>query len=428
MKVMIPYGDSLVSADLTGLRVLDTLDIAEAPELDDVSKAIAHAIAHPIGLERNIFQMVGRGEKVIILVSDMFRQTRADQVLPVLLDGLNRTGVRDEDIRLLFATGTHRAPTPEEQARILGEGVYGRFRGRVHVHDAHDEANLVEVGVTSRGTPVIVNRLVHEADRLIATGAVVMHYFGGYGGGRKAVVPGVSSAKTIAHNHAMNLDPVEDRRNPAVRIGVLDGNPVAEDMYEGARMVGVDYVINTVLNRHGCIAGIFAGELDSAHRAAAAFARKLYAVTINEAADIVVASSGSAKNFVQSHKALYNAYQAVKPGGRIVLLTPCSEGLGGEQFTKWLRLGSPAAIIAGLRKQTEINGQTALSTLEKAPITLFVTEMGDEEVALMGGRKARSLQDAVATARSELAAAGISNPTCYLMPSASYTVPFAVNA
>lgn len=428
MKVMIPYGDNLVSADLTGLRVLDTLDIAEAPELANVSQVIAHAIAHPIGLEKNVFQTIAPKEKVVILVSDMFRQTRADQVLPVLLEGLNHAGVRDEDICLLFATGTHRAPTPEEQARILGEATHARFRGRTLVHNAHDEANLVEVGVTSRGTPVIVNRMVQEADHVIATGSVVMHYFGGYGGGRKSVVPGVSSAKTIAHNHAMNLDPLQDRRNPAVRIGVLDGNPVAEDMYEGARMVGVDYVINTVLNRHGRIAGIFAGELDAAHRAAAAFARRLYAVTINEPADIVVASSGGAKNFVQSHKALYNAYQAVKPAGRIILLTQNLEGLGGEQFTKWLRLGGPTAIIAGLRKQAEINGQTALSTLEKAPITLFVTEMSAEDVALMGGRKAPSLQDAVIIAKKELAAAGVSSPTCYLMPSASYTVPFLPNA
>ena len=127
------------------------------------------------------------------------------------------------------------------------------------------------------------------------------------------------------------------------------------------------------------------------------------------------------KNFVQTHKALFNAYQAVKPDGRIVLLAPCPEGLGGEQFTKWLRLGDRSSIIAGLRRESEINGQTALSTREKAPITLLVTEMGEEECALLGARKVGPLQEAVDLALAEVPAAA---PSIYLMPSAAYTVPF----
>ena len=127
---------------------------------------------------------------------------------------------------------------------------------------------------------------------------------------------------------------------------------------------------------------------------------------------------------MQTHKALFNAYQAVKPAGRIILLAPCPEGLGGEQFVKWLRLGSREAIIAGLRKESEINGQTALSTIQKAPITYIMTEMTDEDVAMLRARRAASLGDAVSKAVADLAAAGRPEPTCYLMPSAAYTVPF----
>jgi len=421
MRIDVPYGRTFATADLDWARVLDVLDIADVPEQPDRDEAIRHAIEHPIGCEKNLFEIVRPGETAAILVSDMFRETRADQVLPVLLNGLNQAGIPDDAIRIVFATGTHRPPTAEEQIRILGAEILRRCEARIHVHNPYDEANLVYLGTTSRGTPVDVNRRVYEADRIIATGVVVFHYFGGYGGGRKSIVPGIASVKTIAHNHAMNLDPHEDRINPAVRIGALDGNPVSEDMLEGARFLHVDYIVNTVLNRHARIAAVFAGEMDAAHRAATQYARSLFSVSIREKADLVIASAGPAKNFVQSHKALYNAYQAVKPTGRIVFLTQCLEGLGGKRFVKWLRLGNRGAIITGLRQRAEINGQTALSTLEKAPLALFVTEMPDPDVRLLGARKAGSLQQALALAKHDLA--HIANPTCYLMPSASYTVP-----
>ncbi len=422
MNVRVPYGSGWATAALEWARCLGTLDIAEAPEIPDPERTIRDAIKHPIGLDRGLDALISPGERVVILVSDSFRQTRADQVLPVLVACLHHAGIPDDAIALLFATGTHRPPTREEQAAIVGSAIYDRFKDRLFTHDPHDKRGLVDLGVTSRGTPVAINRMAVEADRVIATGAVVLHYFGGYGGGRKTVVPGIASVETIAHNHAMNLDPVEDRINPAVRIGALDGNPVAEDMLEASRFLKVDFIVNTVLNRDARIAAVFAGELDAAHRAAAACARTLFEVRIRERADLVIASSGGAKNFVQSHKALYNAWQAMKPGGRIVFLGACPEGLGGEQFVQWLRLGSREAIIAALRRQSEINGQTALSTREKAPSAVFVTEMSEGDVAMMGGHKASCFADALELVRRALRA--IPQPTCYIMPSASYTVPF----
>ena len=132
-------------------------------------------------------------------------------------------------------------------------------------------------------------------------------------------------------------------------------------MAEAAAFIKTDLLVNTVLNRKGQIAGLFVGGLHEAHRAGCELARDLFARPIHQQADLVIASAGSAKNYVQSHKALYNAFQALKPGGRILFVAKCEEGLGGEQFAKWIRLGSRAAVIAGLRRQSEINGQTALS-------------------------------------------------------------------
>ncbi|HOZ47985.1 MAG TPA: nickel-dependent lactate racemase [Candidatus Hydrogenedentes bacterium] len=420
----MPYGEGLVQAPMPHGQPLGTIEIQEAPPLPRVVEAIRKAINNPIGSDRGLFDLVNPGERITILVSDEFRLTGAEHVVPVLVNGLNEAGIPDAAIRIVFATGAHRPPTESEQTRILGEVMWNRLRSQLHVHDPRDRANLAYVGSTSRGTPVELNRRALDCDRLVATGAVVLHYFAGFGGGRKSIVPGIASIETIAHNHAMNLDPYQDRLNPAVQIGALNGNPVAEDMLEAARLIRVDFIVNTVLDRHGRIAAAFAGELDAAHRAAAQCARERFAVAIRGKADLVIASAGPAKNFVQSHKALFNAYQAVKPDGRIVFLAQCQEGLGGEQFTQWLRLGSPEHIFAELRKHSEINGQTALSTLQKTPITDMVTDLCDADVELLGARKAHSLAQAIARALDALTAAGQTDPTYYLMPSACYTVPF----
>ncbi|MBT4126575.1 MAG: nickel-dependent lactate racemase [Chloroflexi bacterium] len=427
LEINIPYGSKTLCSTLPAGKLVGTLDVTDTPglagNLDDRNNAIRQAIESPIGLDKNIFEIVSPGETVAIVVPDSFRTTRIEQVLPVLVDGLIEAGIDPKDISFIYATGTHRGPTPDEERKILGDDIYERFKDQAFAHDPRDESNLVYAGTTSRGTKVHLNKRVHEADRIIATGAVVLHYFGGFGGGRKSIVPGVASISSIASNHSMNLHPTEDEIDPAVKIGSLDGNPVAEDMLEAAQQSHIDYIVNTVLNRDSEIAAVFAGDMAAAHVEATKLAHKQFVVDITEQADIVIAASPSTQNFVQTHKALFNAYQAVKPDGRIILLAPCPEGLGGDQFAKWLKLGSREAIIAGLRKESEINGQTALSTIQKAPITYVVTEMTDDEVNMMRGRTTESLDDAVSKAFADMAALDRNDPTVYLMPSAAYTVP-----
>ncbi len=408
-----------MTAELGWGRVLGTLDIANTPPLPDIDAAINDALDRPTGLAADPFAAMKPGDRVTVVVSDSFRKTHIERVLPHLLRRMGAAGVRDEDITFLYATGTHRGPTPAEAEAILGPEVFRRFGARAVTHDPRDDAGLVHLGTTSRGTPVRLNRLVVETDHLVVTGSVVLHYFGGFGGGRKALLPGVASVDAIAANHAMNLHPTEDALDPAVCIATLDGNPVAEDMLEGALMVPVRLLVNTVLDRYGEIAGVFAGDLVAAHRDACAFAARLYRAPIREQADLVIAAAGNTRNFVQTHKALYNAHQAMKPGGRIILLARCEEGLGGEQFTQWLRLGNRAAIIARLRVQSEINGQTALSTIEKAPSAIFVTDMPEGEVAKLGAQRTDTLGQALELVRAQLPP----DPSVHVMPAAAYTVP-----
>lgn len=423
MKIELPYGAGKMSAEMDWGRSLGTLDIADIPPVADPHEALADALADPIGQNALFFDGIEPGSTAAIVVSDSFRRTAVDRILEPLVDRLNTAGIDDDHITIIVSTGTHRGPTPEELAEILGPAVFKRLDARAITHDPHTPGELVYLGDTSRGTPVEVNRRSQECDYVIATGTVILHYFAGYGGGRKSLVPGLASARTIAHNHAMNLDPKDDRLNPAVKIGALDGNPVSEDMLEAARMMKCDLIVNTVLNRRGEIAKIVAGDMDGAHRAAVEFARMVYTVPIREKADLAIASSGATRNFVQTHKALYNAYSAVKPGGRVILLAEAPEGLGGEQFVQWLRYGTPQEVIAQLRKQSEINGQTALSTLQKSPQTTFVTALSDDDVALLRGTKAPDLANALDDAKKKLNRLGIADPTYYVMPSAAYTVP-----
>lgn len=423
ISVKLPYGGDTIATSIDRAKWLRILDVKPVAPKDDPAGAVRHALGGPVGMYTSLKRE--RGDTWLILVSDSFRQTRADIMLPELLRVLRKMNADDRHVSILFSTGVHRAPTIDEQKKILGEEVFARLAGRIHCHDAYDAAAHERVGITCKGTPVEINRRVLEADHVIATGTVVLHYFGGFGGGRKSIVPGVASAATIAANHSLNLHPCDDRLDPAVRIARMDGNPVAEDMFEAASMVPIDFILNTVLTRDSQIAAVFCGELDLAHRKACEFARDMYAVPIDERADLVIAASPHTKNFVQTHKALYNAYQAMRPGGRIVLAAPCPEGLGSERFAKWLALGDRTKVIAELRKNSEINGQTALSTLEKAPSALFVTEMSNDDVAKLGGRKAANLENAIDTALTELAHDRVVSPSVYVMPTAAYTVPMA---
>ncbi|HRI89954.1 MAG TPA: nickel-dependent lactate racemase [Candidatus Hydrogenedentes bacterium] len=416
----IDYGAQTLTATLDWGTSLGAIDIREAPSLHAPERALEESLCRPIGGEGHFLDGIVPGDRVCILVSDAYRKTGIATLLPKLLEALAERGVASESIQFLFASGIHRPPNTAQQREILGADVYDRFGARAWTHDPYDDAAHVLLGTTSRGTPVEINRRAVECDRLIVTGTVVLHYFGGFGGGRKGVVPGVASARTIAHNHAMNLHPSENRLHPDVRIGVTDGNPVAEDMLEAAGMVPVHGIINTVLNRRNDIAGIFVGEMRAAHHEACAFARDLYAVPIARRADFVIASAGPARNYVQSHKALYNAYQAIKPDGTIIFLAPCEEGLGGDHIEKWLRLGTSDDIIAALRVKSEIYGQTALSTREKARQALLLTEMDEAKVRMLGARKADTLSAALDATRR----AHGDRATYYVMPSAAYTVPF----
>ena len=263
-RCVLPYGSGQMTFTLPADWQVREVPFRRYFKVAQPEGAVREALAHPIA-SPPLREAVKPGEKVCILVNDSTRKARTDLFLPLVLDELNRGGVADADVFLVFATGSHRRVTPDEMEALAGPRVAGQVA--MYSHDCHDDGMLTFLGHTFRRTPVFINTRVVQADRRILTGSVVFHWFAGFGGGRKVMVPGVAGYETIRRNHALLLA-------PGARIGVLDGNPVHEDLLEATRMVGADFLLNTVLDPDGDLWGVFAGELEAAHRAACDLARQ----------------------------------------------------------------------------------------------------------------------------------------------------------
>ena len=362
------------------------------------------------------------GEQVVIVTSDVTRPTGSDVYLPLLVARLNAAGIRDRDIEIVIALGIHRKQTEAEHRRIVGE-LYGRIR--VTDHDCDDPGALVYLGDTARGIPVEVNRRVAEAKRLILTGAVTFHYFAGFGGGRKSLLPGVSSRRSCMASHFALLNQGEESgRHPLAVTGNLEGNPVHEAMLAACAMRPPDFILNTVLTTDKRILAAFAGDWRSAHLDGCRFYADAFSNPIAEKSDLVVVSCGGFPkdiNLIQAHKSMEYASRALKPGGVMILLAECRDGYGNATFFNWFRFPSCAELESALRKHYEINGQTAWSVQEKAERfrIVLVSNLPAEEVKVMGMIPAGSLQQALDLALPMLPA----DFSAYIIPEGGNVLP-----
>ena len=364
------------------------------------------------------------GEKVVIITSDVTRYTASEIYLPLLVDHLNLQGVADPDIEILIALGIHRKQTEHEHQRILGP-LYGRVR--VSDHECDDPDMLTFIGTTSNGIKVRINRKAVEADHLILTGTIGFHYFAGFGGGRKSVLPGIASRKACMASHFAVLNPGEGNgKNPLAVTGNLEGNPVHQAMVEGCALAKPAFILNTVLTADKRIIAAFAGDWREAHEAGCRFYHERFAYPLSEKGDLVVASCGGFPkdiNLIQAHKSMEYAAQALKDGGVMILLAECRDGFGNGTFFNWFRFKRLEEFEAALREQYEINGQTAYSLLQKAQRfrIILVSQFPVQQVEEMGMIPARTLDKAM-----DMAAGMLSGEwRCYLMPEAGSVLPVA---
>ena len=345
----LAFGRGFLQAELRAKRILPR---RLAPPADEEA-AVFRALERPVGTPP-LAEIVRPGEKVAIIVNDITRLSRTELILPPVVAALNRAGIRDADILVVFALGNHRRQTVEEQRRLIGEEMFRRLR--TIEHDAHDEANLVTLGQTSFGNVVQINRRVLEADRTVLTGAIIHHLIAGYSGGRKSLVPGVAGFRTTTYNHRMMLD-------PRCRSGVLDGNPAHEDMLEGCRMMAPDFLVNVVLTPAGKLARVFAGHYDLAHREGCRAVDRMLRVELSEPYDLVVASAGGHPldiDLRQAHKGLENACRCLRPGGSILFYAECPNGTGSRPLEEFLwRYEDEEAMERALREDFVVGGHKA---------------------------------------------------------------------
>jgi nickel-dependent lactate racemase len=417
-ELELKYGSRAYACRLDGARVLKA---ATPPAPADPSALVHAALRAPIG-SPTLDKIVQPGEQVVIVTSDITRYTGSEVYLPVLIEQLNACGVPDDDIEVLVALGIHRKQTENEHRKILGP-LFGRIR--VIDHDCDNPAELVTIGSTTDDLTVVVNRRVMEADRVIVTGTVGFHYFAGFGGGRKGLVPGVAARETCMATHFRVLNPPEiGGRHPQAATGILEGNPVHAAILAAARMIEPDFLLNTVLSPQKEILAVYAGELEQAHLAACEMVRKLYAVDLAEPADLAVVSCGGQPkdiNFIQAHKALDYGVGALRAGGTLILLAACPDGFGNATFFDWFRHRSLGKFEAALRERYEINGQTAYSTLMKAKRyrVILVSELGETETRQMGMEKAADLDEALRMANEKLPP----NPRRVIIPDGGTVLP-----
>ena len=409
------YGKGEMHFSLDPSLVSAELKINECPPLADPVAAIRDAIRSPIG-SPSLKELVKPGQTVTFIVNDPTRVANSDVFMPVLISELNEAGVRDEDMRIVFALGTHRAMTEKEMIGIVGDNVARRLK--THNIDCKDESQFVYFGTTSRGTKVSFHKLVAETDHIICTGSVTHHFFAGFGGGRKALFPGVSSYETIRHNHSFMMD------SNAV-IGKLKGNPIYEDQIEGAEMCRPSFLLNVVLNEKNEFLKVFAGDYITAHLEACKFVESVYSTPLDKEADLVIASCGGFPkdiNIYQLQKTMDNAWCAVRQGGVVIILGECCEGSGSALYEKTMKeCCTPEVVAEKLKDNFQIGAHKAyaVTRLMKKARFILVSTLDPELAETLLFTPARDMDEALRLAADIVGPA----PRIVLMPQGSLTVP-----
>ncbi len=393
VDVWLPYGKTNVCVRVPARNLLGTIEPKERPGCADPHAEVVRALKDPLPLGNKRLSEIALPEsKVAIVVDDATRVSPTQVMLTPVLDELNLAGVKDENITVIFGCGTHRPVKPEEATQILGEETVKRVKAVSHDCKA---ADLIQVGTTKHGNKVFLNRVFAEANVRVLLGDVNFHYYAGYGGGRKSVLPAVAGEETIKQNHALML-------HPNARTGVLAENPVHEDMLEAARMAKVDFIVNVVTNSKCEVVKAFAGDLDQAFDEAVSVVDEMFRVTVDRRADIVVVSCGGSPadiNLFQAYKAVDGALEVVKRGGVVVLVAECPEGHGNQVFYDWMmRLGDLKAVEREIKRNFVLGGHKAyylLKALQSHQIIL-VSSLPDYYAAnIFKLKTARAVNDAL---------------------------------
>ncbi len=397
--ISLPYGDETLEVEVPDRIIFDgTMEYIQPAA--NFEKLLLERVQKPTGCGP-LDQLVSRNDKVLILIEDNTRNTPLKKILPVLVDYLERIGIGAQNVELLTAPGTHRVMTEAEIIEKVGEDAAASVK-KSH-HDFRDSEALIDLGGVQAGDyeiPIQINKKVTEFDFIIGLGNIVPHCDAGFSGGAKILQPGICGYSTTAATHAAAALLTE------IPLGVVE-NPCRWGMEEVAKRVGLNFIINTVMNYKHEVIDIVAGDLVKAHRQGARISKKAFGVKIPEPADIVIVSSHPADiDYWQAEKGIISAYFAVKEGGFIIYAAPCPEGLehNHPRFREWLKLSYAEA--CDLLKNTPLSDETAdmvsadlaicnARVREKADILAVSHGLVETDMQILGYKPFKTVRDAL---------------------------------
>lgn len=417
-KVKAHYNNEALTFELpAGWKLLAMSEPRDVPAAESVEELVKEGLKNPIGMA-SLAEIVGslENKKVVIISEDQTRPSPVGEVTLPLINELNALGIGDESIEAIIGRGTHREMTEDEMRTKLGDEVLRRVK--VSIHDADDKANLVDVGTTSRGTPCWANRKVVEAGLSVGIGTINPHYFAGYGGGPKIVLPGVSGRDTVRHNHVLI-------GKPDTTQGITDGNPLWEDMLEAARLVGLDIKIDCLLNAEKKIYKVFVGDVEAAQKEAIEGLTDVYGAPVPKAADVTITSAFPLEtNLIQSGKSILLADDITRDGGTVILLSACPDGAGplmyetlsekpeSEEVVHWIAEGKASTTGGPMASRL----RRLLSTKSLMVVTEGLTK---QQLADMEMEHASSVEDALAQVAQKYPKAEV-----IVLPIGGSTFPF----
>jgi len=380
MYVKLAYGREGLTVNLPdGVHVLEPRFV---PGLPDEPGALRRALRDPIGSEP-LAAKVKPGDKVVIVHTDITRATPNDRILPVLIDELEMAGVARQNITLLNGLGTHRPQTEAELRAMLGDFIVENYR--CLQHDCHDDDNLVSLGRTSFGHPVRVNRTYLEADVRSLTGFIEPHFFAGFSGGPKAIIPSLAGAESVLTNHGLKMI-----AHPKATWGITEGNPIWEEMREVALLTKPTFLLNVTLNIRREITGVFAGDMLDAHAAGCAFVKENAMVGVDAPYDIVITTNSGYpldQNLYQSVKGMSAASQIVRDRGSIIIATACEDGLPdhGRYAALLAEAGSPQGVLdmlarPGFEAQDQWQVQIQALIQLRADVYVYSDGLTDQQI------------------------------------------------
>ena len=418
MQLQIPYGKTRLNAEIADSYCLEVLRPKDAAPAADPASAVKEAVYHPLGDVRP----PRKGQSVAIAINDKTRPVPHDHLLPPLLAGIRRAGIPNTDVALIIASGTHPVMPPGEYPWILPPEILRGYR--VICHDADNDADLIYLGRTSRGTPVHINREYVSADYRIVVGNIEPHQFQGFSGGVKSAAIGLAGKQTIQHNHAM-------MRGSHARLGEYERNPARQDVEEIGRMIGIDFALNVILDPAKRIVKALAGDPLAVMKRGIPKLRAMYEIAVAAPYDLMIVSPGGHPkdiNLYQSQKGMAHAAAVTKTGGAMILCAACPEGSGSQSYEAWMmdpQIKSHADVFARFADEGfRVGPHKAFQVSRDASRihTAIVSELDDALVRQLLLHPMPDLQTAIDRALERLPR----RPRIGVMPAANATIPLLV--